>query len=173
VIARLAAGDAEAAPAAGWWAPLPRLAATAAVLVAAVAFGFWLAFPTPTAPDGEDAPAAGATIPPAEAEPAAAEPAATQAASDVAPPSTPAAAQPTASLASDRAARLDHEAAARRLAELRRERERLVSDLATLAAAERPTVVLGGDETVELVLDFAAPGFGAVRPASYRPNDSD
>lgn len=191
VMTRLDAGDAEPAPAASWWAPLPRLAATAAVLVAAVAFGFWLAFPTATAPDGADAPAAVATIPPAGAEPIATaadrEPAATQAANDVAPPSppaagdpaprarrpTPATARPAAMLAYDDASDLDRQAAARRLAELRRERERLVSDLATLAAAERPTVVLGGDETVELVLDFGEAARGGVRPAAYRPNGSD
>ncbi|HMB55091.1 MAG TPA: hypothetical protein VKU40_17365 [Thermoanaerobaculia bacterium] len=188
VMARLDAGDAETAPAASWWAPLPRLAATAAVLLVAVAFGFWIALPSPTAPGGGDTPATAATTAPADAEPAT-EPVATRVPTrsaddapatatpttdDPSPPArrtAPATAQP-AVLASDRATDLDREAAGRRLAELRRERERLVSDLATLAAAERPTVVLGGDETVELVLDFAEPGYG-VRPAAYRPNDSD
>lgn len=193
LMARLDAGDAEAAPAASWWTPLPRLAATAAVLLMAVAFGFWIALPSPTVSGGGDTPATAATTAPADTGPAT-EPAAARVATrsaddapaaatpttgDPSPPvrrpapatAQPAAAQPAA-LASDRATDLDREAAGRRLAELRRERERLVSDLATLAAAERPTVVLGGDETVELVLDFAEPGYG-VRPAAYRPNDSD
>lgn len=75
----------------------------------------------------------------------------------------------------------ERRALARRLAELRRERERLAQQLAALDAAvpdRRPSLVLAGDESVELVLDVGAArqqqgggGGGSIRPAGYRPDD--
>lgn len=60
-----------------------------------------------------------------------------------------------------------------RLAELRRERQRLLEQLAALEALPRqePKLLLGGDESVELVLDLGRPDLerGGVRPAAYRP----
>jgi hypothetical protein len=69
----------------------------------------------------------------------------------------------------------EREQALRRLAELRREQRQLdrrLTALAALVAPEAaPALLLGGDESVELVLDLtaAAPTADGVRPASYRP----
>jgi hypothetical protein len=69
----------------------------------------------------------------------------------------------------------EREQALRRLAELRREQRQLdrrLTALAALVAPESvPALLLGGDESVELVLDLtaAAPTAGDMRPASYRP----
>lgn len=65
-------------------------------------------------------------------------------------------------------------AARRRLAELRRERERLRAQLAALEGMpqQEPKLLLAGDETVELVLDFGRYGEGGVRPAGYGPPPS-
>jgi hypothetical protein len=70
---------------------------------------------------------------------------------------------------------VEREQALRRLAELRREQRQLdrrLTALAALVAPESaPALLLGGDESVELVLDLtaAAPTAGDMRPASYRP----
>ena len=70
-------------------------------------------------------------------------------------------------------------AGAERLAELRRQQQRLRDRLAALAASTAPNaapaLLVGGDESVELVVDLdpgadSAPGLaGGTRPASYRP----
>ncbi len=65
--------------------------------------------------------------------------------------------------------------AVERLRQLRREQERLRTRLAALTEAPAPTLVLGGDESLELVLDLNADagavgggaGYGAL-PAGYR-----
>lgn len=76
--------------------------------------------------------------------------------------------------ASGEAAPLDREAALRRLTELRRRQERLRAELAALSDTGRPgsapALLLGGDESVELVLDLGSPRYadagGTVRPAA-------
>jgi len=195
VLARLDALDAAAKrPADGWLAPLPRLAATAAVLAAAVGLGFVLGQPsTAPAPRPQPAPAATPTTPATLPDGAQAVARPTVPSPGIAPrsgvgtaPASPAAggerpaprrrgevrtaALPTGAARHPTAGAVDHQEAVRRLAELRREQQRLRADLATLAAAERPTLLLGGDETVELVLDFDRTAAGGVRPASWRPN---
>lgn len=85
----------------------------------------------------------------------------------------------TAAPGAARARALDPEErrrAVERLRQLRREQERLSNRLAALTEAPAPTLVLGGDESLELVLDLNADagpvgggaGYGA-RPAGYRP----
>jgi hypothetical protein len=76
-----------------------------------------------------------------------------------------------------RPADVDRRDLARRVAELRRERARLAEQLAALDAsvpAERPALLLAGDESVELVLDVGAAQAqrgGGTRPAGYRPDN--
>lgn len=70
--------------------------------------------------------------------------------------------------------------AVERLRQLRREQEQLRTRLAALTERPAPTLVLGGDESLELVLDLSADagpteglgGYGA-QPASYRPRSDN
>jgi hypothetical protein len=107
-------------------------------------------------------------------------PAAEIAAAGAAPAAADAARSVSTRQPASRPAALDageREQALRRLAELRREQRQLgqrLTALAALAAPESaPALLLGGDESMELVLDLdaGAPSAGGVRPASYRPGE--